>query len=670
VTPGQPRDYVRAFQAVPQHFQVRYRTSAPLGVHILLYVTPDWIEETGDLHAKDNPRNQMLYQAAQEFVRDIPGLVAARMDLDEQGGGVVDIFLAPIFPRQSRLRKDGTRGSDIPEISVSKLGTLWQTHSGERVGFCGLQTLWAEYCGKVLDPRLERGRRKSETGREHLSVPEYKAAGERAAAMTAEAEAIMERAQQIAAEVRDERARMDEQTSEFSHQSNILHAQEARLAAEQDAVNRIVQQAQISQTRARRTEADARALQKGLAAQKASLSRERANVQHERARITEDYRHLKETRGQLAAEREAVRRLQEDAVRRQQELDNGFRQLAVDQSRLNAAHERRSRLIEADRKVLDDEQERLEIWERQFAERSEQITLGTKELKEQEREAERVRQQREAALAEERAHHATRVREDNDAIVRRRMALDEKQERLKARTDQLALGIERLRKETDDLEIARRTFDSNRRIQEDQRKEIAQASDSLRAREAAVLQNRGDLAEERQRLEDQRRLIERTASEIQAEKMGISLERQELALQLEANANFIASLENGIQKLFAWEIRSKNDLKNNADLSPAADPLLKMFNAMQKIGRTFNEAKEAEKLAGDRLKSADTLFAEAAADKVRAADLLNNLSDAVAKFEPLRNKLSQEQRQIFDRTQQLFTQHKVRKNPSQGERER
>ena len=91
---------------------------------------------------------------------------------------------------------------------------------------------------------------------------------------------------------------------------------------------------------------------------------------------------------------------------------------------------------------------------------------------------------------------------------------------------------------------------------------------------------------------------------------------------------------------------------------------------MQKIGRTFNEAKEAEKMAGDRLKSADTLFAEAAADKVRAADLLDNLSDAVVKFEPLRNKLSQEQRQIFDKTQQVITQHKVRKNPSQGERER
>jgi hypothetical protein len=670
VTPGEPRDYVRAFQAVPQHFQARYRNSAPLGAHIILYVTPAWIEETGDLHAKDNPRNQMLYQAAQDFVRDIPGLVAARMDLDEQGGGVVDIFLAPVFPRQSRLRKDGTRGSDIPEISVSKLGTLWQTHSGERVGFSGLQTLWAEYCGKVLDPRLERGLRKSETGREHLSVPEFKAAGERAAAMTAEAEALMERAQQTAAEVRDERKRLEEQASEFARQSTILHAQEARLATEQDAVKRIVQQAQISQTRARRTEADGRALQKGLAAQKASLSRERATVEHERARITEDYRRLKETRGQLAAEREAVRRLQEDAVRRQEELDNGLRQLAADQSRLNAAHERRSRLIEADRKVLDDEQERLEIWERQFAERSEQITLRTKELKEQEREAGRVRQQREAALAEERAHHATRVREDNDAIARQRIALDEKQERLKARTDQLALGIERLRKETGDLEIARRTFDSNRRIQEDQRKENAQASDSLRAREAAVAQNRHDLAEERQRHENQKRLIERMASEIEAERKDITRERQELALQREAYTNFIASLEKGIQKLFTGEIGSKNDLKNNADLSPAADPLLKMFNAMQKISRTFNEAKEAEKMAGERLKSADTLFAAAAADKVRTADLLDNLSIAVANFEPLRNKLSKEQRQILDKTQQVITQHKVRKNPSQGEWER
>lgn len=592
VTPEEPRDYVRAFQAVPQHFQARYRNSAPLGVHILLYVTPAWIEETGDLHAKDNPRNQMLYQAAQDFVRDIRGLVAARMDLDEEGGGVVDIFLAPVFPRQSRLRKDGTRGPDIPEISVSKLDALWRTQSGERVAFSGLQTLWAEYCGKVLDPRLERGRRKSETGREHLSVPAYKAAGERAAAMTAEAEAIMERAQQIAAEVRDERAR-----------------------------------------------------------------------------IMEDYRHLKETREQLAAEREAVRRLQEDAVRRQEELDNGFRQLAADQSRLNAAHERRSRLIEADRKVLDDEQERLEIWERQFAERSEQITRRTKELEEQEREAERVRHRREAALAEERTHHATRVREENDAIARQRMAVDEKQEKLKARTDQLALDVERLRRETGDLEIARRTFESNQRIQEDQRKEIAQASSNLRAWEAAVSQKRHELAEERQRHENQKRLIERMASEIQAEKKDVTRERQELALQRDVHANFIASLEKGIQKLFTWEIRSKDDLKNNADLSPAADPLLKMFNALQKVGRIFKEAKEAEKMAEERLREADILFAAAAADKVKAADLLDNLSTTVAEFEPLRKELSQEQRQMLDKTQRVITQHKVRKHPSHDELE-
>jgi hypothetical protein len=75
-------------------------------------------------------------------------------------------------------------------------------------------------------------------------------------------------------------------------------------------------------------------------------------------------------------------------------------------------------------------------------------------------------------------------------------------------------------------------------------------------------------------------------------------------------------------------------------------------------------------MAGERLREADTLFAAAAADKVRAADLLDNLSIAVAEFEPLRKKLSQEQRQIFDKTQQVITQHKVRKNPSQGERER
>jgi hypothetical protein len=124
------------------------------------------------------------------------------------------------------------------------------------------------------------------------------------------------------------------------------------------------------------------------------------------------------------------------------------------------------------------------------------------------------------------------------------------------------------------------------------------------------------------------------------------------------------------QKKLESELRARGNPECQRALSPAADPLLKIFNARQKIGQSFNEAKEAEKMAGERLREADTLFAAAAADKVRAADLLDNLSIAVAEFEPLRKKLSQEQRQIFDKTQQVITQHKVRKNPSQGEWER
>jgi FKBP-type peptidyl-prolyl cis-trans isomerase len=142
--------------------------------------------------------------------------------------------------------------------------------------------------------------------------------------------------------------------------------------------------------------------------------------------------------------------------------------------------------------------------------------------------------------------------------------------------DQLALGVERLRRQTGDLEIARRTLESNQRIQEDQRKENAQASDNLRAQEAAIAQNRDELAAERQRHENQKRLIERMASEIQAEKQNLTRERQALALQHEANVNYVASLEKGIQKLFSWEIRSKDDLKNNADLERVDIHLVQM----------------------------------------------------------------------------------------------
>ena len=232
MTPERPRDYDAAFKAAPKHFGARYRKGAPLGVNLQLNVSTGWIREVGDLHDERNERNRLLYQAALDFVQDIKGVVAARMDLDEEGGGVVDIYVAPVFPRTNRLRKDGSRGSEILEISVSKLNAFWREQSGEKTGYSGLQTLWAAYCAKNLDPRIQRGDRKSETGRVHLEVPEIKAAYAAADAKTVEAEAIMERALQDKAKVEEERRRLAEDAQEIRARAQALERERNILRAE------------------------------------------------------------------------------------------------------------------------------------------------------------------------------------------------------------------------------------------------------------------------------------------------------------------------------------------------------------------------------------------------------------------------------------------------------
>lgn len=167
----------------------RERTRAPICMHLILGVSPEWVQLAGGLHDQVNPRNLSLLRAAHDFVEAQVGRVAAtRLDLDEMGGGVVDVFCVPVFERQRRLRKDGTRsGETVTEISCNKTFDALRAATGESRDYAALQTAWARHAQSHLDPALLRGERKSKTGRRHLETPAYKA-------LMAETEALEERA--------------------------------------------------------------------------------------------------------------------------------------------------------------------------------------------------------------------------------------------------------------------------------------------------------------------------------------------------------------------------------------------------------------------------------------------------------------------------------------------
>jgi hypothetical protein len=495
VIPERPRDYEAAFKAAPKHFGARYRRGAPLGVNLQLNISPDWIREVGDLHDERNERNRLLYQAALAFVRDIKGVVAARMDLDEEGGGVVDIYVAPVFPRTNRLRKDGSRGSEILEISVSKLNAFWREQSGEKTGYSGVQTLWAAYCAKNLDLRIQRGDRKSETGRQHLEVPEIKAAYAAADAKTAEAEVIMERA-----------------------------------------------------------------------------LRDKAEVEEERRRLAEDAQEIRARAQQLERERNALRaeiQMSEDAYE--------LAQAGLEKTETKLAEGRRR---------LEEEAERLTIARHELASMEAQRRRGQEELaeKKQKLKAEEER------LAKERTEHATRVQAENEFMENLRADLENERAHLKKVRSDLLSAVDRGQRE---LEI----------------------------KMAAAIRDRAD---------------------IEAEQKRIAQERQRLSRQSHAQANYAEALKTGLGIILSEQVKSKEALKEQADLQPAMDHLLSFFDAAQEIGKMTARAQRYENAHRHKLEELEKRSAKAIADEEHVRQQLDILTNALELIGHIHPQLSRE----------------------------
>lgn len=169
---GDQRNVVEAFKAFKLETGAKERAGAPIALHLLCVVSPDWIKEAGDLHDRNNPRNVQLMQSATDWVETWAGKNSAinvRLDLDEEGGGVVDVFVTPT--RESR-------GKSV--ISTSKAVKEVQAKHGDKYEYSSLQTDWAEYAKKHLDQRIERGRPVDETGREHVNADVFKEYAEKA----------------------------------------------------------------------------------------------------------------------------------------------------------------------------------------------------------------------------------------------------------------------------------------------------------------------------------------------------------------------------------------------------------------------------------------------------------------------------------------------------------
>lgn len=172
------RDYYLGLRTHLRMHDGHLRKGAALAMHFLIGVSPAWVEEAGSLHAADNPRNLALFSEAIAWVESWAGsssIFGARLDLDEAGGSVVDVFCAPLVEQRYKNAPAQLR------VSIRyALNSLQRAH-GSSKSYSALQTSWHSWANSKLDVRLQRGESVSITGRKHLSVSSFK---KRMAALT------------------------------------------------------------------------------------------------------------------------------------------------------------------------------------------------------------------------------------------------------------------------------------------------------------------------------------------------------------------------------------------------------------------------------------------------------------------------------------------------------
>lgn len=146
------------------------RKNSSLGLHFLAVISPEFIEETGDIHDPKNPRNVEIFNQSQEWIKQEFGedsLISARMDLDEKGGGVVDLFVVP-------TKQITTKHTSKKTISTRQALKDIQYKYNRKKSFEALQDSFSLFCQNNIDEKISRGIPKEISQREHVHADIYR----------------------------------------------------------------------------------------------------------------------------------------------------------------------------------------------------------------------------------------------------------------------------------------------------------------------------------------------------------------------------------------------------------------------------------------------------------------------------------------------------------------
>ena len=227
-SPDNPLALVDAFKAFKRDTgAVEGQGKAALALHIIAVVSPDLIAPKDDpaRHDPATPMNRVVFDQAQAWARAQFGdasLIAARMDMDEAGAGVVDLFVTP-----TAMQSGGRRKAEKLTISVNSGLKAAQEDWGTRTSYEALQTSWAGWAAENIDARLQRGQPKRETEREHVHADVFRP----------QAEALARQAQILAA--REMAVKGKEAAAEYviqaSHDAEVKAIQRVEKLEEQAA---------------------------------------------------------------------------------------------------------------------------------------------------------------------------------------------------------------------------------------------------------------------------------------------------------------------------------------------------------------------------------------------------------------------------------------------------
>lgn len=166
---AQQRDVMTAYKRHKARLAIGETKNGGVGLHVMTIISERHFVQAGNIHDPENPRLKQFFEESIAWAENTFGagsVYMARLDLDEKGTGVVDMFLAP-------HRIDGR--SKNKKVCGSKVLVEIARKANLKMSYTALQTSWATWSQSRIDPTILRGRPVEETGAKYLPVDTYKA---------------------------------------------------------------------------------------------------------------------------------------------------------------------------------------------------------------------------------------------------------------------------------------------------------------------------------------------------------------------------------------------------------------------------------------------------------------------------------------------------------------